>query len=173
MCVFFQRLGRLFACFIGWKVHELNGAMGEDKFTPKVVKGVQQSGRKSNSLNLAVSLEVVFDSLKGPGCSTAGQTGSRQVENEVKLVAFVLELGDGDATAVAVKSGPDSTQASQKGRNKVFGFKDIKERCIPQSIFLIRIGGLSDAASRLSFHGRFGFSGVLGHQIVVHVSPSG
>ena len=123
-------------------------------------------------MNFAVSLEVVFDALKGSRSSTAGQAGSRQVEDEVELVAFLLDLGDGDATAVAVKGGPDSTQAGQEGRHKVFGFKDIKERCVPQSLFFFGVGGLSDTASRLSFHGRFGFSGVLGHQIVVHVSPS-
>jgi hypothetical protein len=173
MCVFFQRLGRLFACLIGWKVHEFNGTVGEDKFTPKVVKRIEQSGRKPNSLNFSVRFKVVFDTLKGSWGSTAGQAGSRQVENEVELVAFVLDLGDGDATTVAVKGGPDSAQASQKGRNKVVGLKDIKERCVSQALFFFGVGGFSDAASRFSFHGRFGFSGVLGHQIIVHVSPSG
>ena len=119
-------------------------------------------------MNFSVGFQVPFYPFKGSRCRSAREASTGQVEHEVKCLFVMLDEGNGDATAVAVKRCTDRPEPSEKGGNEMLGIEKFVKRRVPQPFFFFRVGGFGYTPSGFRLHGGFGLGGVFCHQIIVH-----
>ena len=82
-------------------------------------------------MNFSVGFQVPFHPFKGSRCRSAREASTGQVEHEVKRFIVMVDEGNSDPTAVAVKSCTDCAEPSEKGGDEVLRVEKFVKRRVP------------------------------------------